>query len=230
MNYKKLGVKKYYEALGKIYKNLYKTGMRILEEKILLNNLSNSEIILDLGCGDGYHFYKIARFGKVLGLDISKTLLEEFKKKSICILADAEHIPLRNCSVDIVVSIFGALNHCNVLKAFEEIHRILKNNGILIFTVANKYNIFYILNNIRRFELRKIIKSMRKGEGYIYRNILGKRYKVWTKFLSLFEIVIMLKRVGFKILRIYGLNKNGIFLFAPLSIFSEYIGIVCKKV
>ncbi len=231
IDYRKLSIKRYYEALGSIYKDLYKTRMRNLERKIILSEMRKSKIILDIGCGDGYHFYKMARYGKVIGLDISKSLLLEFKKntKSICVLADAEKLPFKDSSIDIVVSIFGALNHCNIVNSVKEIFRVLKKGGLFIFTVANKYNIFYIINNIKRLSIRKVLRSIIKGEGYIHRYIFGKRYRVWTRFYSLYEIIKVLNMNGFKVLKIYGLNKNGILFFVPISFLSEYIGIVCEK-
>ncbi len=227
LNYRKKSIRKYYEAIGIEYGKLYKTKMRKLEKSILILNLKKSQRILDIGCGDGYHFYTICKYGKIYGLDISKTLLKEFRNKAPCILGDVEKLPIKDSSIDAAVSIFGALNHCNIDQALKEIRRVLKERGILIVTVANKLNIIYILNNIIKLRFRKVLKSIIKGEGFIYRFISNKRYKVWTKFYSLFELIKHLKRNGFVIIKIYGLNRNGFIQEGLLSIFSEYIGIIC---
>ena len=108
---------------------------------LLLTNLPKKadSVVLDLGCGTGYFAEVLAtRFNTVIGLDLSKEMLNFSKlnrsKKISWLNADIHSIPLSNNSVDVVFSNL-AIQWCNPLTdAFIEIKRILKPDGIFIFS------------------------------------------------------------------------------------------------
>jgi ubiquinone/menaquinone biosynthesis C-methylase UbiE len=109
-----------------------------------------SDIILDVGCGEGFitsHFLK-ASF--VVGLDLSKSSLKIAKQKLKAnnvqfIRADATSIPLRESSVDKAV-VLEVLEHLPIesqQRLCREIDRVLKKGGTLIITVPYKEQINY---------------------------------------------------------------------------------------
>ncbi len=103
--------------------------------------------ILDIGCGTGQlSLGLMARFNKakITALDIAPGMLEVLKTKIswwqrlrnaprfIC--ADAEHLPLKDNSYDLVVSGL-TLQWCNQPDlVFAEVMRVLKPGGLFMFT------------------------------------------------------------------------------------------------
>ena len=86
-------------------------------------------INLDLGCGRN-------KQKNHLGLDIKKN-------KTVDIIADLENLPIRNRCIDNVYS-RRALQHVeNYVKAFKEIHRILKPGGEIKIIVASLWGLLF---------------------------------------------------------------------------------------
>ena len=106
----------------------------------LEDNTRNSEI-LDYGCGIGSFTEKIIKYNpkKIIGIDISEVSINKAKKKAeeLKINVDyrvdnCEKTSFDNNSFDIVYGT-GILHHLQTEKCLDEIYRILKSNGNLIF-------------------------------------------------------------------------------------------------
>jgi len=71
------------------------------------NYINNARTILDAGCGSGMFARKLAKKGNtIVALDIQKQLLTEIKEENIYkICADACYLPLRENSIDYVLSL-----------------------------------------------------------------------------------------------------------------------------
>ncbi|MBN2682975.1 MAG: bifunctional demethylmenaquinone methyltransferase/2-methoxy-6-polyprenyl-1,4-benzoquinol methylase UbiE [Bacteroidales bacterium] len=109
--------------------------------KVLKNHNPNK--ILDVATGTADLAIKAAKktSAEILGIDISKEMLEIGKKKveklglqnRISLLeADAENLPFQNDSFDAVMVSFGVRNFENLDKGLEEIYRVLKPGGIFL--------------------------------------------------------------------------------------------------
>jgi SAM-dependent methyltransferase len=99
------------------------------------------KIILDVGCGTGWLMELIAKNLDnciVYGIDISFNALKENPFKGRIAVADAQDMPLKDRSVDIVIC-SDVLEHLNDMKrALREIYRVLKPDGkLLIFFPAD---------------------------------------------------------------------------------------------
>ena len=95
-----------------------------------------SNVILDLGSGTGLLGKQLSkRFpdSQLICLDFAQASLKHNPSNhKIC--ADAYQLPLADNSVDIVVSSL-MMQWCPDLKQlFSEIHRVLKNNGLILFS------------------------------------------------------------------------------------------------
>ncbi len=224
-------IKKYYDALAESYDRVFESQMRIAERKVIerIKEYKKAGSVLDLGCGTGYHFESLSKYGKVYGLDISPKLIYIAKKKNnLLVVADAQYLPFKDESFDIVVSIFGALNHVkNIDKTLFEIKRVLKREGVFLFTVANAFNMFWHLKMLKRLKIRKILNALRKRKGYIVRKIGKKRYKLWTRFYSIWEIKKILCK-HFEIRETFGINKSKK-VYRNFAFICEYIGAICIK-
>jgi arsenite methyltransferase len=105
-------------------------------------DLQKGEIVLDLGSGAGIDVFlsakKVTNEGRVIGIDMTDEMLErarrnakeggygnvEFRKGDI-----EEAIPVDENSVDVVISNCVINLTTDKVKAFKEIHRILKSGG-----------------------------------------------------------------------------------------------------
>ncbi len=134
----------YYEKLAESYdKNRFdNTYGKFIDkqERILLNRLltNENEEILDLACGSG----RLLNYAKY-GIDASAKMIEiaeqKYKDKSIFI-ADAENTPFESGSIDTIISFhfFMHLDNEKIKRILAECHRILRNNGRIIFDVPSK--------------------------------------------------------------------------------------------
>jgi malonyl-CoA O-methyltransferase len=95
-----------------------------------------SSVILDLGAGTGLLSKQLSkRFpdSQLICLDFAQASLKH-NPSSNKICADAYQLPLADNSVDMVISSL-MMQWCPDLKQlFSEIHRVLKNNGLILFS------------------------------------------------------------------------------------------------
>lgn len=101
--------------------------------------------VLDLGCGTGNSVKSLKdtyKEANVIGLDVAFSMVEQAKnkqdlqqaKKYIC--ADAYLLPIASNSLDLVFSNF-VLHWCDDLSlVFQELFRVLKPGGLLIFATV----------------------------------------------------------------------------------------------
>ncbi|MDH5377528.1 MAG: malonyl-ACP O-methyltransferase BioC [Gammaproteobacteria bacterium] len=117
----------------------------------LLENLDyitlEPSTILDVGCGTGYCTDLLRkRFpkAKVIALDLALGMaqyaknktgwMERIKGKKHFVCGDAEFLPIKERSIDLVVSSL-AIQWCNSLdQAFKEFHRIIRPGGLALFS------------------------------------------------------------------------------------------------
>jgi ubiquinone/menaquinone biosynthesis C-methylase UbiE len=105
----------------------------------LLGNVKGKKI-LDFGCGTGIYAKLLTKKGaKVSGFDISKTMLDIAKKENPKLdlkFGSGYKIPFKekfdivNCSL-----VLEHIKDWN--KAFKEVYRVLKPNGIFVFSINN---------------------------------------------------------------------------------------------
>ena len=97
---------------------------------------SESNVILDLGAGTGLLSKQLSkRFpdSQLICLDFAQNSLKN-NQTTDKICANANHLPLADNSVDIVMSSL-MMQWCPDLKQlFSEIHRVLKNDGLILFS------------------------------------------------------------------------------------------------
>ncbi len=115
--------------------------------KILLNYKNDKAKLLDLGCGIGLTTAVLARyFPDSVGCDIgekevkaSKELLRLLKIKSKILLCDGGRLPFKDNSFDIITSIEVIEHVSRPDIMLKEVRRVLKPDGILHITTANKW-------------------------------------------------------------------------------------------
>jgi malonyl-CoA O-methyltransferase len=112
--------------------------------------------ILDLGCSTGFCTRKLAeRFpeASVTGIDAAEKMIEVAIQNSPATLSyrceDAHHTNLADHSVDLIFSNL-LLEYCDLNRVLSECKRLLKPNGLLLFTTLGPDTLY---------ELRPLLKN-----------------------------------------------------------------------
>jgi ubiquinone/menaquinone biosynthesis C-methylase UbiE len=111
--------------------------------------IKQDDCVLDIACGKGAATFpvldKLSGDGKIYGIDISPNMIAECKKlinhssKNVHFLVmDAENIEFGDESFDKVICGFGLFFLPDIEKGINEIKRVLKPGGLLIFSSWNK--------------------------------------------------------------------------------------------
>ncbi len=129
------------------------------ELKILIKYLNpKNKKILDVGCGNGADLAYLNKLGaNVYGLDFSEKSIEVCKltsrrsKTNLNLTqADANYMPYKDESFDLVMS-FGLLEHFkNFEKVLKEHCRVLKKDGILLIDIPPRYTIYHLISVIKQ--------------------------------------------------------------------------------
>ena len=91
-----------------------------------------AETIVDVGCGNGAYLAELRRrghTGPVLGLDLSEGMARYSRVHAPTTVADAQALPLRDGSVDIVLSLHLLYHVPNLNQAISELRRVLRPSG-----------------------------------------------------------------------------------------------------
>lgn len=119
-------------ARNDFLKKGYFDKLRKTVEKVVSDE--KPTLILDAGCGTGYYSHNLQETYDVIAIDISKEsvhLTAKNNNKSLPVVASIYELPLKNCSIDLILNIFAP-------KPKEEFKRVLKDNGVIVEVVPGK--------------------------------------------------------------------------------------------
>jgi len=155
----------------------------ILENEV--EKYCRNGIILDLGCGFGISTKIVRKFNEnTIGIDIAHNWLSYAKKENPqleLIFADCENIPLKTDSVDAIISC-GLFEYIDRGATIKEILRVLKDNGVCIILVPNRYSAFRLPQKI-------------------YSKIVGKKYDKSEPSKS--EMISLFRTAGLEIIKFW---------------------------
>ncbi len=116
-----------------------------------INKLSKTDIVADVGCGNGRHLLPcIKQCKQVIGIDISRELLyiiqEKIKQsnlKNTCLIqSSAVNIPLKDNSLDkvlFIASLHNIKRRDRRIQSLKEIKRILNKDGKALVSVWSRW-------------------------------------------------------------------------------------------
>jgi len=108
---------------------------------VALSHIKEGDTVLDLGSGAGIDCFlaarKVGKTGKVIGVDMTEEMVEKarenVKKQGIenieFVLGDIENLPLKDNSIDVIISNCVINLAPDKAKTFKEAHRVLKEGG-----------------------------------------------------------------------------------------------------
>ena len=160
----------------------------------LKNYIKDKGKIIDLGCGNCRNLIPFKTF-ELYGIDFSKEMLNKaklFSKKNNLSIrlkkANLTKIPYKKEYFDYALMI-ASLHHLETkekrIKTLNELHRILKKDGLALITVWDKWQLKFLF---------------KKKNSLISWRIKNKEYKRYYYFFNYFELKSLLKKTNFKIL------------------------------
>ena len=161
-------------------------------------NYSFKGVNIDLGCGNGRHFYYLLKRSDVLiGIDNSFELLKislqsinskiNFKEKSMnkihIICADLSFLPIRTKSIKNIFSI-AAIHHIKSKKAREygirQIFNTIQNRGFFLLTVWRRWQKNYRTYFLKDWFKRKGSRTYNKQQESKNLKDFGDKMVPWT--------------------------------------------------
>jgi ubiquinone/menaquinone biosynthesis C-methylase UbiE len=143
---------KQYETGVNSYTDFTKeVGLWDSEQFVFTKYIGKSNQILDLGCGTGRTTFPLHQLGyqNIIGVDLTpqmiesaKTLNQHFNTKIDFRIGNAKSLDFSDNAFDVVIFSFNGLMSIPQLKnrkaALQEINRVLKSNGVFIFTTHDR--------------------------------------------------------------------------------------------
>ena len=139
-------IAKAYDRVGEFF---YKTRMQkkllneLVEMPAMLSLLTGirGKRVLDLGCGPGIYAKILkGRGAEVYGIDLSSKEIEIARSHVSGVdfrVGSAYDLPYKSGSFDLVVSALVVEHFGDVDKAFREVRRVLKRDGVFVFSIIN---------------------------------------------------------------------------------------------
>jgi len=159
-----------------------KTVSKLLKK---MNN-KNFETLVDLGSSHGFWYqnYRKMGFKKLIGIDISPERVQQAKQRGYdeVYSCNAYDLPFDNDSQNCVISnnvLVHVLQDSDKLKIFNEVKRVLKKNGIFIFSIANAAGFGFKTDTTQktsRMNTPKTIQNLLDSSGLITEYIMPSFY------------------------------------------------------
>jgi ubiquinone/menaquinone biosynthesis C-methylase UbiE len=199
---------KVYNAIAPDYEKAFPEQNRHLDDFISL--LPPKQKILDIGCGTGNNAIPLAKHKhKVVGIDLSDSMLDLASKREI---AGIQYIKMDISKMNFNANSFdNAIADCSlcylpksdVLPTLKNIHKVLKQNGLL----------FLVLQEGKTAEI-----SLPEP--------LNPKLKLDVNVMSEKEIYNLLEQSGFKVIKSFSQDKDDI----TINLDFKELTIIAKKV
>ena len=108
---------------------------------VAISKIKEGDVVLDLGCGAGFDCFlaskKVGKGGKVIGVDMTEEMIKKARlnaekmaiKNVEFVLAEIERLPVKDDSVDVIITNCVINLTPDKTETFREAHRVLKKGG-----------------------------------------------------------------------------------------------------
>lgn len=144
-------IRQYQSGIQNYKQATIKLGLWDSEKYVFDKYLQYSDTILDLGCGTGRTTFPLSAMGysNIRGVDLTPEMIADAESLNVHFgvdisfeVGDARSLSFDNEQFDTVIFSFNGLmsipDSRERTKALEEIHRILKQEGLFIFTTHDR--------------------------------------------------------------------------------------------
>ncbi len=209
---------------------IYELSSRMENTLNFIDNLFNGKPlkILDVGCGTGHYIEQlIPKNHIVFGNDIAIGMLHKSKQKYLNFidshflsLSNIEQLPFRNKSFDVVICI-GVIEYLpDVNQAIEELHRIVRDDGIVIISAPNQLSLKFLTDPYylkRLFQYVLIKSGLRRNEQRSTNPDVSANIDFKNKRFRLGKLKKIFNSNGFSIIEFKSIS------FGPISFFLKPI-------
>jgi SAM-dependent methyltransferase len=135
-----------------------------LYRSLIADRVSSTTRLLDIGCGSSSFMAEVyARTPHTYGVDLDAEGLARNTVIAHTSVAGAEDLPFADASFDLVVLCWVIEHLEDPVRAFREIHRVLRTGGSVIFLTPNvwNYNVWFIRvvpNAVHDFFTRRLYR------------------------------------------------------------------------
>jgi len=172
--------------------------------KNYLKKLKKGMKVLDLGCGRGGFTHYLKNSGLYVdAVDISSSALKRVNSDNKKIISAENLAPFKSETYDAVFAI-ELLNYVSSPeKVLKEIRRVLKSKGFLFISVENKYGGILSSSLLR---IKDVLEAIKRGFACV-------EWEMATRYWTKKEFKTLLKKEGFRILKVGGLHYvwDGVF-------------------
>lgn len=206
-------VEAFYDKIAAKYSDHDDRVCDMIIEHFIIENLPKNKTlkILDAGGGTGRFSEPLLKKGhKVILTELSSEMLNKAKNKlksypNIYFIKNSviNMVEFKDESFDVVIMINAILDYCgDHKKAMQEVHRILKNGGLLIATVNNRL-LYCKSHELKEGDYDLFRKNMKTGDRYI---VWGGQEKGHISHeFTLDELKNSLTKNGFNIKKLLGI-------------------------
>ncbi|KRE30926.1 class I SAM-dependent methyltransferase [Paenibacillus sp. Soil522] len=173
-----------YDVIGKEYDTSRKADSEITRRLMNHFQVFEDSRILDVACGTGNYTIALSKLGlNITGTDISEEMLSKARNKSNIVTwdqADVLHLSYQDGEFSGATCILAIHHFKDLLKAFEQVHRVLSQGRFVIFTSSPE--------QMERYWLKEYFPQAMMDSCY--------------QMPKVSDVVDNLKKVGFKIVGI----------------------------
>ena len=167
-------VRRAYNDLAGTYFNFRVTGKAVyneyLEMPAMLAELGNvkGKKVLDVGCGPGIYAAALLKRGAIVyGIDQAEGMIKiakEYAKGADFRIGSVYGMPYKSGFFDAVFASYVVHYFTDMGRAFREIRRVLKKNGMFVFSITNPFK--EVTHHIpgRPYYMRKFYNYFQEGE------------------------------------------------------------------
>ncbi len=179
----------YKDLFDKEQTHWWHLGKRALTQQLIDKFFARkSGQVLDIGCGTGGNLSMLKKYGEVWGIDSSSEAIRFCKMRGLkkVFRGSSEKTNLRSNYFDLI-TLMDVLEHTDDKKTLKEIHRILKEGGLLVLTVPafdwlwSQWDV--VLNHKRRYTKVNLIKILKNNNFEIIKASYAFSFLVLPVFL-----------------------------------------------
>ena len=191
-----------YNINANIQKKVAQKLCKIFIENFVGKN-QNKIKILDLGSGTSFiskELLKNLNNCEIYEIDLSLEMLNNFQENPATIFkicGDIENLPFAESSFDAIISSFSLQWIENYEKLFKNLHKILKLQGILAFSIPDNYSFEELKDSpflINKMPESQALSNILINNQFTKKTLINE--KIYEEFLNLVEALKSFKKIG----------------------------------